>query len=337
MSLINQIILLKKNNNLLKHEQLVHGVMLSIDQGILNRGDKLPSINTMVGELGYARKTIVKAYEELKDRGLVESKKLKGYYIISDETKVTLRIALLLFAFHHFQEDFYNTFRKDLGKRYHIDVFFHHNNPEMFKTILSNIHGKYGKYVIAPIPDKSLIPLLERIPPKKLLIIDRFLPISEKYSYISQEFEQNTYGRLVELLPQIVKYNNIVLFFDPASAAPKEILNAFSRFIKENGLKAIVKEKFEAGTLEKGNLYFCATDTFLWKVLGDCHNSSFQLGKDIGVLSRDDHVVKEIVLGGITTISTDFNHMAKMAAKCIKQGSQIRTIMKTKLIKRGSL
>lgn len=337
MSLIAQINQLKENSILSKHEQLVQGVIRSIDMGILARGDKLPSINAMVSELGYARKTIVKAYEELKDRGLVESKKLKGYYIISDETNVTLRVALLLFAFHHFQEDFYNTFRKDLGDRFHIDVFFHHNNPEMFKTILSNIHGKYGKYVIAPIPDKNLIPVLENIPPDKLLIIDRHLPVSQEYSYVTQEFEQSTYERLEELLPQIRKYKNIILLFDPDSEVPKEILDAFNRFVETYGLQGRVKDKFITGTLEKGDLYFCASDAFLWKVLSECHKTSLRVGKDIGVLSRDDHVVKEIVLGGITTISTDFNAMAKMAANCIKQGTSIRSIIKTKLIKRGSL
>ncbi|MBT8297793.1 MAG: winged helix-turn-helix domain-containing protein, partial [Maribacter sp.] len=118
MTLIDKIIELKKNHSLSKHEQLVNGILDSIEEGILQRGDQLPSINKMVSELGYARKTIVKAYEELKKRGLIESKKLKGYFIVSEETKVTLRIALLLFAFQRFQEEFYNTFRKELGKRF---------------------------------------------------------------------------------------------------------------------------------------------------------------------------------------------------------------------------
>ena len=337
MSLIDQISKLKENTSLLKHEHLVQGVISAIDAGILARGDKLPSINVMVGELGYARKTIVKAYEELKDRGLIESKKLKGYYIISDETKVTLRIALILFAFHHFQQDFYNTFRKDLGNRFHIDVFFHHNNPEMFQTILSNVKGKYGKYVIAPIPDDEMVPLIESIPPEKLLIIDRYLPIAEAYSYVSQEFENSTYYRLVELLPDMVKFNKIILLFDATSDVPHEILDAFNRFVEEFKLTAIVRDKFKDGTLEKGALYFCASDTFLWKVLSDCHKSGLEVGKEIGILSRDDHVVKEIVLGGITTISTDFNHMARIAAKCVKESSKVQTIINTKLIKRGSL
>lgn len=70
MSLIQKIKQLERVNILSKHEQLVQGIMETIDAGNLKIGDQLPSINAMVPELGFARKTIVKAYEELKNRDL---------------------------------------------------------------------------------------------------------------------------------------------------------------------------------------------------------------------------------------------------------------------------
>ena len=327
---------LQKNHNLLKHEQLVHGVIQTIDERALKRGDQLPSINNMVNELGYARKTIVKAYEELKDRGLIESKKLKGYFIISDETKVTLRIALLLFAFHRFQEEFYNTFRSELGNRFQIDVFFHHNNLEIFETIFSNIHGKYGKYVIAPIPDPAVAKLLKKIPADKLLIIDRFIKMPPSYSYISQEFEDSTYTKLVELLPEIRKYDKFILV-DSATDTPLEIKTAFTKFIGDHNVVGSISDIYAPGTLEKGVLYFFTGDNYLWELLKDCRDHKLALGKDIGILSHDDHVVKEIAFGGITTISTNFKYMAKMAASHIKQPTQTKAIMPVDLMIRGSL
>jgi hypothetical protein len=48
-------------------------------------------------------------------------------------------------------------------------------------------------------------------------------------------------------------------------------------------------------------------------------------------------MVKEIIFGGITTISTDFNAMAQMAANQIKQGTLTQVIMPMNLIKRNSL
>lgn len=337
MSLLDKIEELRQINMLSKHEQLVHGVIEAIDSGALSVGDKLPSINEMVSELGYARKTIVKAYEELKGRGLVESKKLKGYFIISAETKVILKIALLLFAFHRFQEEFYNTFRKELGKRFQIDVFFHHNNITMFETIFNNIRGKYGMYVVAPIPDLAITPLLESIAPQKLLIIDRYLPMPRGYSYISQEFEETTYLNLVELLPEIKKYKHFVLFFSNDRDYPEGILSAFQRFVSDFKISGSIEENYSQGTLKKGNLYFFISDTYLWEVLRDCRNNEHVVGKDVGILSHNDHLVKEIVFGGITTISTDFKDMAKRSADHIKNQSATYTIMPMKLIRRNSL
>ena len=111
-----------------KHEQLVNGVINAIDDKIISQGTKLPSVNAMMKEFGYANKTIVKAYQELKDRGLVDAKNRRGYFIATESTDQTMKVALLLYAFHPFQEDFYNTFKAELGETIHVDVFFHHSN-----------------------------------------------------------------------------------------------------------------------------------------------------------------------------------------------------------------
>jgi len=139
-----------------------------------------------------------------------------GYYIISEETNVTLKVALILFAFHSFQEDFYNTFRKELGEKYHIDIFFHHNNFTIFKTITDNISRKYGMYVIAPIQIQEASKILKTIPSNRLLLVDRFLKMPDEYSYITQEFKEITYNKLVELITEIKKYDTFQTRYRPA-------------------------------------------------------------------------------------------------------------------------
>jgi DNA-binding transcriptional regulator YhcF (GntR family) len=337
MSLVDKIKSLSTVNTLSKHEQLVHGVIEAIDSGVLVVGDQLPSINQMVGELGFARKTIVKAYEDLKQRGLVESKKLKGYFIISENTKVTLKIALLLFSFQRFQQDFYNAFRKELGKRVQIDVFFHHNNIQVFETVFNNILGKYGMYVVAPIPDPYIQPLLKSINPQKLLIIDRYLSMPEAYSYISQEFEESTYSRLLELLPLIRKYKEFILYLPDISDYPQGIVKGFQRFITDYKIVGRTKRDYKDGSVKKGRLYFFVNDMYLWEVLRDCRNYEFVVGKDVGILSHNDHLVKEIVFGGITTISCDFKEMARRAADFVKNQETIQEIVPLHLMKRNSL
>lgn len=337
MSLVDTIKNLSSINTFSKHEQLVHGIIEAIDSGILVVGDQLPSINQMVAELGFARKTIVKAYEDLKDRGLIESKKLKGYFIISQETKVILKVALLLFSFQRFQQDFYNTFRKELGKRFQIDVFFHHNNIPVFETVFNNIRGKYGMYVVAPIPDISIQPLLRSIESKKLLIIDRHLAMPNEYSYLSQEFEESTYSRLLELLPLIKKYKEFVLFLPESNDHPVGIVNGFQRFVSDFDIHGKTKVNYKDGSVKKGRLYFFVNDMYLWEVLRDCRNYEYVVGRDVGILSHNDHLVKEIVFGGITTLSCDFKEMARKAAVFVKNQETIHEIVPLNLMKRNSL
>ncbi|WP_127138138.1 GntR family transcriptional regulator [Flagellimonas oceanensis] len=338
MLLINRILELQDSHLLSKHEILVQSVIEGIGEGDLLIGDKLPSINKMVHDVGYARKTIVRAYEELKDRGLVESKNKQGYFVISQETGVVLRVALLLFAFQSFQEDFYNTLRKELGKNFQVDVFFHHNNISMFETMITNIRGKYGMYVVAPIQDDSIKPLLQTIAPNKLLLVDRYLDLGPEYSFIAQEFENATYNALESLLPEIRQYGRTVLFFDSKNDySPLGIRNAYERFLEDHGMEGTIEEQYTSETLEKNTLYFIKNDSILWKFLKDCSKGHCVLGKDIGILSYDDNVLKEIIMGGITTISTDFKEMGKMAAKYVMDGHGVRSIMPTNLIRRNSL
>ncbi|GAA4236465.1 GntR family transcriptional regulator [Postechiella marina] len=336
-ALFDNISELKNINTLSKHEQLVNGILNTIESKELKQGDRLPSINVMVAEIGYARKTIVKAYEDLKGRGIVVSKNFKGYFIADVNTKTKLRVCLLLYSFQTFQEDFYNTFREELGKKYIINVFFHHNNTDVFKDILERTSGRYGMYVVAPIQAPEISDMLQEIPSEKLLIIDRYLKMPPAYSYISQEFENSTYRQLKKLLPAILKYKTFILFYRDDKDYPIGILNAFNKFIAEFYINGKVVKRYKKESIEKNTLYFFINDSYLWEVLRDSKTNRFALGKDIGVIAHNDNAIKEILFGGITTISTDFKKMAIEAARYVKFRDPISKITTSELIQRNSL
>ncbi|MEL6919007.1 MAG: GntR family transcriptional regulator, partial [Bacteroidota bacterium] len=188
-----------------------------------------------------------------------------------------------------------------------------------------------------PIPNPKIRPLLESIAPQKLLIVDRFISMPKEYSYISQEFEETTYSKLVNLLPAIKKYKKFKLFFSDNMDYPVGVRNAFNRFLTDYDIKGSIAKKYEPGSIKKDYLYFFISDTFLWELLRDCRNNEYVVGKDVGILSHNDHIAKQIVFGGITTISTDFHDMAKRAAQHVKHGDKIQVIMPFNLIRRNSL
>ncbi|MEO6723275.1 MAG: GntR family transcriptional regulator [Ferruginibacter sp.] len=320
-----------------KHDQLLYGIMNAIDEKIIVQGDPLPSINAMINELGFARETIMKGYRELVRRGIVESKNRKGYFVANHNTTQELKIALMMYSFDTFQEQFYRSFRNELGANVHLDVFFHHGNIEVFETILSLLKGKFGMYVISPIPHPRSKELLNTIPRNKLLMFDRYEPLEGAFKYVTQEFEKSSYDAFAQLADTIKKFDEMIFFHMPGSPVPIEIVTAFKKFLKDFGIKGCMLPEYIAGSAEKGKVYFTMGNNELWQILKDCKTKGLELGKDVGILSHNDEPVKEIVGDGITTYSTSFSGMGKRAAQAAMSKEQIHEIIPTVLIRRNSL
>lgn len=320
-----------------KHEHLVNGIINAIDDKVIMQGMKLPSVNEMMREFGYANKTIVKAYQDLKDRGLVDSKNRLGYFVVNESTDQTMKVALLLYAFHPFQENFYNAFKAGLGESIHVDIFFHHSNIEVFETILGNIRGRYAMYVIAPIPHPKTKGILNTIQREKLLLVDRYENLGGSFSHITQEFEIATYMALKKIADRIREFEKIILFYKPDSDYPTEVLRAFQQFVKDYNMVGEVQTQYEAESIQKNQVYFTIGDSDLWRLLKDCKQQKLEPGKDVGIISNNDGPAKEIIFDGITTFSTDFVEMGKRAAYFVLDKKPISEIIPTVLIRRKSL
>lgn len=335
--IIQQIKNLESVSSLSKHEQLVQGIINAIDEKMVVKGDLMPSVNTIINELGFARETIAKAYKELIHRGIIESKNRLGYFVATDDVHQELKVALIIFAFDIFQETFYENFRKGLGKNIQLDIFFHHNNFDTFEHMVQSVKGKYGMYVIAPIPNTKTSNLLKMLPTKRVLLVDRYLETEEDYNYVVQEFGDASYKAFVQLKDKIKKYDEIVFFFKPSSAEPNEILESFKRFMADYDINGVIKEEYESGSLEKGKVYFTIHNLELWEMLKDTKLKGFKLGRDIGFISHNDDIVKEIIFDGVTTFSTDFAAMGKRAAEFVLDRKTTREVIPTVLINRNSL
>jgi DNA-binding transcriptional regulator YhcF (GntR family) len=320
-----------------KHEQLVQGITNAIDEKLLTTGDILPSVNNMIKEIGFARETIVKAYSDLKNRGIIESKNRLGYFVTNKDTEQTLKVALMMYAYDTFQELFYSSFRKELGNKVHVDVFFHHGNIEVFETMFNHIKGKYGMYVVSPIPHSKTAPLLQSLPLNKFLMFDRHEPLEGDFCYVTQEFRQASYDAFVALHEPISKFDEIHYYYDPASITPIQILQSFKKFLKDFNIKGKVHTAYVQGSVTKGKIYFTVNNNELYSIIKDCKMKGLVIGKDVGILTHDDEPVKEIIADGITTYSTDFAMMGKKAAQYVLTREKVQETIPSVLIRRNSL
>jgi DNA-binding LacI/PurR family transcriptional regulator len=97
------------------------------------------------------------------------------------------------------------------------------------------------------------------------------------------------------------------------------------------------QKKFDDNHVRPGQVYFVIHDADLVKVVKACNGKGLMPGKDIGILSYNDTPMKQIVGGGITVISTDFELMGLKAATFVKNKQKIAEILPTSLILRNSL
>ena len=336
MEIVNEI---RSNgkSSVTKREKIVQAVSHCISDNVLSIGDTLPSVNELSNELGYSRETVVKAYAELKNRGIVDSKHGVGYFVVNTRVNLKQNIALVLYGFQTFQQEFYDAFRQNLGEKYKIDVYFHHNNFQMYESIINNIRGQYSSYIIAPIQSSESEQLLQLLPHERLLIIDRYIYLESDVAKITQEFELSLLNVFEQLRDKIDKYNKIVVFYHEESDYPQEIFTAVKSFCNSNQYPLEVHKSFKSDLLENGSLFFTIGDKDLWQILKYAKKAGMSIGQDFGVLSHNDSPVKEIIEGGISTFSTDFRLMGEEAANYIMNKSIINKIIPSKLIERNSM
>ncbi|WP_348624700.1 PLP-dependent aminotransferase family protein [Paenibacillus peoriae] len=77
----NSDLLFPADHALKLYEQVIHYVTVRIDRGDWQTDMKLPSVRSLAQELGVHRLTVFRAYQELKQRGLVYVRDKSGYYV----------------------------------------------------------------------------------------------------------------------------------------------------------------------------------------------------------------------------------------------------------------
>lgn len=319
-----------------KYRQIVTSVEDGLTSGLLKKGDKLPSINSIRNKFSLSRDTVLMAFSELKTRGIVESVSGKGYYIKSDNIKIKQKIFVLFDELNAFKEDLYNSFLEHLQGDIQVDIFFHHFSFDVFSKHIYDSIGNYNYYVIMPANLSYTDKVIEKLPFEKVFILDQTHEELKHYPSIHQNFQNDIYKSLRQALPRLEKYEKLVLLF-PDSKQPLGMLNGFQKFRKETQFNHEVIKTLEGRNPKKGEAYLILDDRDLIVLIKKIKETNLEIGKDVGIISYNDTLLKEIVEGGITTISTDFKLMGQRLAEMIDKNERLQIENPNALIVRNSL
>ena len=331
-----EIISLKNKSKVPKYKQIVSSIENAIATGLIKKGSKTPSLNSIKDKHKVSRDTVLTAFKELKNRGIIHSVVGKGYYVSSENVEVKQKIFLLFDELNSFKEDLYKSFLDSLGENTQVDIFFHHFNREIFKKLINDSVGNYTYYVIMPANLKETEKLIKNLPSEKIYILDQIHENLKKYPAIYQDFEKDIQKGLFTGLHAIRKYEKIVLLFSD-DKQPTLILKGFEKFCSDYKIKYEIIKSIYKRTPKNGELYIVFEDKNLIKIIKKLKEESLILSKDVGIISYNDTILKEVVAEGITTISTDFKFMGKRLAEMILNNEKVSIANPSKLIFRKSI
>lgn len=331
-----RIICIDPRSSVPKYRQIIDSIFVAIDKRWLKKGDKIPSINEICADFNLSRDTVMAAFNELKARGIILSQPGKGYYVATTDIQFQEKVFVLFDELNAFKEDLYNALMAEFKGRANVDVYFHHFNYRVFKKLITESVGKYTAYIIMPASFDNIANLLRQLPPEKVYILDRLKKEIANYSVVYQDFKQDVYEAMLEGKSELSKYRKLV-FVNPGGKEPKERTMGFEQFCLENEMNYEVVKSLQVVRPSMYEAYFVISDRDLVEVIKQAKKYKYKLGKRFGIVSFNDTTLKEVVAGGITTISTDFSEMGKSLAQMVlsKKKGQVRN--PSRLILRKSL
>jgi len=325
-----------------KYLQIVNAVTNAIRQGKLKKGDPIHSINELSDEFFLSRDTVQKAYSLLRKKGVISAIKGKGFYINRSDVTTPFRILLLFNKISNYKKQTYNAFVETMGDMAVVDLKIHHFNTKILESLLLENLDEYDYFVLMPHFYENaddVYSIIKKIPGDQLIILDKDLPHTySKYAGVFQDFKNDIYNALESGIHLFKKYSKIILVFPKIIPYPKEIITGFRSFCTNNNLAyQIIDEITPETVITKKEAYVVIEENDLVNLIKSCKSKKLIVGKDIGIVSYNETPLKEILLNGITVISTDHHKMGETAARLILEKKKEKIKNPFVLIERKSL
>ena len=331
-----------------KFLQIAERIRELIDSGRLSLGDRLPSVNEIIAHFSVSRDTAVKAYQALKDRGIIETTPSKACFVSNVFLQADLKkILLLVDWFSGYKEKMYHGLIDTLDQGYYVDIMTHSDNFDILKTVYEKYKGMLNCAALLVIPTAGQSreeDYFKYINPGKLLFIDRRIP-GLAHPAVWQDFRNGFYEALAAEGAVFSGYRRLVFltkrFTNPILEEMKEGIFHFaeSRGMQTMHQHTLFSDKDIQGKIEPatGDVFFILDENLLVATMDACKANGLAVGTDVGIIAINDGPLYDHLSVPISVLTADFYAMGVAAARYVMSGTVDSAPIKTRLIVRQSL
>ena len=326
------------------YKQLVEQFEEAIRSGKLKAGEQIPSMNDFAVKMGISKETVKKTYGILREKGLLIPQQGKGFYVAEADDRSKPRVLVLFDKLSIYKEVLYNSLAEELGEGADITILTHNQNLELFTYYLDTCLDKYDYYVISPhfpLDEKSqalATKLISRVPNRKLIMVDHWLQsYTGNYGAVYQDFENDIYEGLKQGLEKL-EGTSLKVIILPSSLYGPMICKGVDRFCLEYNIPI---EYMHAAPehINENETYLVINsqlDSGLAALARRIKAQNLEVGKDVFIISYNEFDLNEVVLNGLTTVSTDFKQMGKTVATMILNRKSWKVHCEFNMTRRGT-
>lgn len=308
------------------YKTLVSEVELAIRGGSLKAGEMLPSMNDLSSKLDISRETVKKAYGILTEKGLLVPRHGKGFYAADLSTSGTPQVLVIFDKLSVYKQLLFNAFSETLGNSAQTVILNHNQSVDLLEYYLDNNLDHYDYYVVMPhfpldkVTQDRALRQISRIPNRKLIMLDHLQPgYTGHCGAVYQDFENDIYHGLTKGFAKSDGTLRLRVITLPSSLYGNSIRKGVERFVSERRLP--VEFLTEAPSdIKSGDTFLVLNsqlDTGLVALAHRISEAGLTVGTDVRIISYNESDMNELVLGGLTTVSTDFRQMGRLAAEMI--------------------
>lgn len=327
------------------YKQLVEQFEDAIRSGKLLPGEQIPSMNDFAAQLEISKETVKKIYGILREKGLLIPQQGKGFYVAEASAATKPKVLVLFDKLSIYKEVLFNSLAEELGDKADLTILTHNQDLDLFTYYLDTSLDKYDYYVISPhfpLDEKSQAvakKLISRVPNRKMIMVDHWMQsYVGNYGAVYQDFENDVYEGLKQGLDRFSTISALKVITLASSLYGPMICKGVDRFCMEHNIPV----EFMTSAPEHINpdeaylVINSQLDSGLAALARSIRNQNLEVGKDVFIISYNEFDLNEVVLNGLTTISTDFKQMGRTAATMILNRKNWKVHCDFRMTRRGS-